>query len=520
MLQLTSLPSELLSRIVDFVATPSKSEPNIRPTYHSSGENKENICKVKDGPTYRGLSYQNSKMATDPRPDVASLQDLRLVTKCFEGLCTPLLFQCVRVLPRAESAERYKQILKSNKLNSHVRKVIFQTRHQPQMSKHGRSCYRIGSEKTEDQYETPHEFFLSAMKQVADFENLTHAELVFSVTCESPGSDIDAVETLEFREEVLTTFFKCLVSAKKLGNLSIKNLQNITPAAIMGTATSAADIEFKNNFEVVMKRLTHLSLRIISEDCWPEPAHNLECGYMHSFFFFELQEYWLKPIAENIVYLRLYGDDEVYWGFFPACNLPHFPKLRTMVLGGISICSEDQVDWILEHGDTLEELILDDAIIGVAVQIHETFVDIPTRKVVYERQDIVGRPGFGPKDRGRGRPLREHQIWLDPTRWHHIFHRLQHGLPKLKHFAINHSDLEDHAFDVADSLGSALEEKRYAAFNEILWHEFEDEDPDEALVFAEWEENEDNRIVVRRPNCDEKDWRALKELLAVVRRRR
>ena len=88
---------------------------------------------------------------------------------------------------------------------------------------------------------------------------------------------------------------------------------------------------------------------------------------MHSFFFFELQEYWLKPIAKNLVFLKLYGDDEVYWGFFPACNLPHFSKLRTMVLGGISICSEDQVDWILEHGDTLEELILDDAILGVAV---------------------------------------------------------------------------------------------------------------------------------------------------------
>ncbi|THV90331.1 hypothetical protein D6D25_09712, partial [Aureobasidium pullulans] len=236
-----------------------------------------------------------------------------------------------------------------------------------------------------------------------------------------PGSDIDAIETPEFREEVLATFFRGLVPATKVVNLSIKNLQNVTPAAIMGTATSAADIEFKKDFEVVMKRLTHLSLRIISEDCWPEPAHNLECGFMHSFFIFELQECWLKPIAGNIVYLKLYGDDEVYWGFFPACNLPHFPKLRTMILGGISICSEDQVDWILEHGDTLEELILDDAIIGVAVQIHETFVDIPTRKVVYERQDIAGRPGFGPKDRGRGRPLREHQIWLDPTRWHHIF---------------------------------------------------------------------------------------------------
>ncbi|THW41846.1 hypothetical protein D6D22_05186 [Aureobasidium pullulans] len=402
MLQLTSLPSELLSRIVDFVATPSNPKFKNKHRHHIPCENKENIYKAEDLPTYSGLSYQNSRMATSPRPDIASLQDLRLVSKFFEGLCTPLLFQCVKVLPRAESANRYTQILKSKKLNSHVRKVIFQTRHQPHMSKHGRLCYHIESEEAEDQYETPHEFFLSAMKQVADFGNLTHAEFVFSVTCESPSSDIDAIETPEFRE-VLATFFRGLVPATKV---------NVTPAAIIGTATSAADIEFKKNFEVVMERLTHLSLRIISEDCWPEPAHNLECGYMHSFFFFELQEYWLKPVAENLVYLKLYGDDEVYWGFFPACNLPHFPKLRTMILGGISICSDDQVDWILEHGDTLEELILDDVILGVAVQVHETFVDIPTRKVVYERQDVAGQSGFGPKDRGRDRPLREHQIWL------------------------------------------------------------------------------------------------------------
>lgn len=94
---------------------------------------------------------------------------------------------------------------------------------------------------------------------------------------------------------------------------------------------------------------------------------------------------------------------------------------------------------------------------------------------------------------------------------------MQHGLSKLRHFAINHSDSEDHAFDEADSLESALEEKRYAVFNEIVWHEFESDDPDEIHVFAEWEENEEDQIVVPRPDCDEEDWQALEELLAVVR---
>lgn len=162
---LASLPPAVLSRIVAFAGTPLISDPRNCSRRPEKGRS----YQVKDGPTHSGLRYQSSKIAASPRPDVTSLQNLRLVSKFFEGLCTPLLFQSVKVLPRAESANRYTQILRSKKLNSHVRKVIFQTRHQPHISKHGRSCYHIESEEAEDQYETPHEFFLSAMKQVADF---------------------------------------------------------------------------------------------------------------------------------------------------------------------------------------------------------------------------------------------------------------------------------------------------------------------------------------------------------------
>lgn len=144
---LASLPPAVLSRIAAFAGTPLKPDPRNC----SRRPEKERSHQVKDGPTHSGLRYQSSKIAASPRPDVTSLQNLRLVSKFFDGLCTPLLFQCVKVLPRAESVNRYTQILKSKKLNSHVRKVIFQTRHQPHMSKHGRSCYRTKSGQSIDQ---------------------------------------------------------------------------------------------------------------------------------------------------------------------------------------------------------------------------------------------------------------------------------------------------------------------------------------------------------------------------------
>ncbi|KAG9732881.1 hypothetical protein KCU73_g11198, partial [Aureobasidium melanogenum] len=139
-------------------------------------------------------------------------------------------------------------------------------------------------------------------------------------------------EDIDFRVIVLSTFYAGLADAEKLFNLSIKSLQNITPKALMGKASTTEEIAFENNFEVVMRRITQLGLCITVEDWDAAPENTLHQPEVHDFFGLELQEYWLGPIAAQLEYLRIYGNEEAYWGFYPAGNLPHFPALRTLIL--------------------------------------------------------------------------------------------------------------------------------------------------------------------------------------------
>ncbi|KAK5999729.1 hypothetical protein QM012_005135 [Aureobasidium pullulans] len=505
-----NLPPELLSRIVNHVATPPPPDPKRRSSSACAGQH------VPDGPTYAGLSYANIALATSPAPDIASLRSLRLVSKTFEQLSTPVLFSVVRILPTTASAQRYTKILEELKLNRHVRKVVFQTRLHPDR----RGVYRFRADRLEsEEYTEPHAFFLAAMLKAAKFPNLTHAELIFTTQC--GGSDWDSdtgPETQEFRFEVLSTFYAGLVEAKKLFNLSIKSLQNITPQALTGRASTTEEMAFKANFDVVMKRVTQLGLGITIEDYDAEPAHTLTMPEVHDFFAFELSEYWLKPFATQLEYLKIYGNEEVYWGFYPACDLPHFPALRTLILGDYSFTSEKHVKWILSHTDTLEELILDDAIIGVGVTIRETHVDITSQTVVYEKDYSSNPPGCQPKWRGRGSTS---QYWRYSTRWHHLFKRFAQGLPKLKHLAINHSHWDERAYEHADALCSAVRFERYAGLDETVWHDFDGYDIDD-FDPSEWQEHaqEGVRIQMEKPDCEEEDWQALNELLGELRRRR
>ncbi|KAG9659044.1 hypothetical protein KCU64_g4113, partial [Aureobasidium melanogenum] len=506
---LCNLPPELLSRIVNYTATPQPPDPKRCDPSRYAGQH------VPDGPTYAGLSYSNIALATSPTPDVASLRSLRLVSKMFERLSTPMLFSVVRVLPTESSAERYIKILGEERLTHYVRKVVFQTRTQPDRR---RGYYYSYDRDKSDDYEQPHSFFLAAMMKAAGFENLTHAELIFTTQCGSESINNPGPEDMDFRYAVLSTFYAGLADAQRLYNLSIKSLQNITPKALMGKASTAEEIAFKSNFETVMKRITQLGLGITVEDWDAAPENTLRQPEVHEFFGFELQEYWLRPIAPQLEYLKIYGNEEAYWGFYPAGNLPHFPALRTLILGDYSFTSEKQVEWILSHADTLEELILDDAIIGVAVSIAETHVDIPSRTIVYDKDYSSNPPGYQPKWRGR---TFKSQVWKDPTRWHNLFSRFAEGLPELRHFAVNHSDWDTQAYEHADALCSAVRLERYGAFSEGVWDDFESYDAED-FDWTDWREDghEIVKFQVEEPGCDEEDWQALNEFLTKVKRRR
>ncbi|KAH0260865.1 hypothetical protein KCU91_g14367, partial [Aureobasidium melanogenum] len=150
------------------------------------------------------------------------------------------------------------------------------------------------------------------MLKAAKFRNLTHAELVFVTQCGTRHGPDRGPENEDFRTSVLETFYAGLADAKKLFNLSIKSLQNITPKALMGKAFNTEEIAFKKNFETVMKRITQLGLGIATEDWDHAPEHTLQQPEVHNFFGFELQEYWVGPIAAKLEYLKIYGNEEAY----------------------------------------------------------------------------------------------------------------------------------------------------------------------------------------------------------------
>jgi hypothetical protein len=509
MSKLSHLPPELLSRIVGFIATPHGDYAEKK-----RSSNTDPGRQPKDEATFRGLSYANIALATSPAPDVRSLRSLRLVSRIFEDLSTPLLFAVVRVLPSDPSAGRYQNILASEVLNLHVRKVVFQTRLQPDARLFD---YTSARRPKEDGYGTPLPSFLAAMQAASAFKSLTHAQLIMYTECVSPDDWMrGGPEGAEFRLTVLSTFYSGLVQADKLTSLTLKNLQNVTPKALMGKATTSREKAFKQNFDMVMKKVKQLSLGVTTEDCFASPENTLVIPELHDFFGFELQEYWLAPFAANLEYLKIYGNREVYWGFYPACNLPHFPVLKTLILGYVSFASELQIQWLLSHANTLEELILDNAILGIAVEIGEVEVDIINQTVVYERDYTKDPPGYQPKPRSH---LLKTETWLDPTRWHHIFRRYQGELPKLRHFAINHNRWDDLVFEHADALNTAMKETRYAVFTRHCWSDFWNYDADD-FVLKEYEEDEKDRIQIEKPDCDEEDWEALNELLIELKRRR
>lgn len=465
MVMLTDLPVELLSYVAASVGRFVENEEMVRAVQH------------------------NKHAFVTPIADLKSLPALRGVCRLFSQICTPHLFRTVKVLPTRESAARYRQILGSDTLNPHVNKVIFQTRMNSEF------------EYQEDDYTEPHDFFLEAMENLGLFSKLTSVELVFAKRCAGGDSqwwNDHLPEQIEFREPILEKFFAGLNHrdhpAVGVRSISIKNLQDKTPAAL----TSTNESTFKTNYRQALSRINHLSLEIATEQYEASPENTLEIPEAHEFFGNELNRYWLEPVRDQLTYLKLYAA-EMYWGYFPRCNLPRFPNLITMVLGNMSFTHDAQLDWLLSHGDKLEKLIMDDCPIAVGARIIEHGFGADRHIIRGQSADMIDT------------------TWSYETRWHDHFEKIRTGLPNLKDFVYGSGPwLEGTAFDEADVLTTSLPENRYMYFDEGTgpsnWL-----DPGVDGVFNEGDDEED---LVYKPTCDDEDQRALDELLHEVRKRR
>jgi hypothetical protein len=296
--------------------------------------------------------------------------------------------------------------------------------------------------------------------------------------------------------------FRGLVSLQQpLKELAIQNQQNVSP---LNRGIIA-------RIDQIFQKLTSLRLNIVHELDPAAPENEIEVSFMtpprrgssthckwqkrapHEFFTRILPSIWLKPAMGSLQKLTLYST--FMWGCYPKANLDgvHFPQLKSLALGRFSFVDDKQLDWILAHSSTLQELYLDDCPIIVAVRMFDSESDLSNCQV--PESEMVLKEAGG---------LREFR-YSYPRRWHEYFSSIQEGLPKLRQFGFGLSAELDAwvlPFEKETEIVPALMQDRYLVFDGGVGpNQFNDRTHDfDFDSEEEW------------PDCDEEDRNALKKL--------
>jgi hypothetical protein len=129
----------------------------------------------------------------------------------------------------------------------------------------------------------------------------------------------------------------------------------------------------------------------------------------------EIGPVWFDPVKANLTGLKLHAD--VDWGWVPEADFRglHFPRLRKLELGNYTFSHDWQLEWILSHGKTLEELALDDCPI---IYHARNFGGLKKEGYVIDPKIDVGEEITRTYDH----------------RWSHFFEEMERRLPALKRF--------------------------------------------------------------------------------------
>ncbi|RDW73423.1 hypothetical protein BP6252_07330 [Coleophoma cylindrospora] len=338
----------------------------------------------------------------------ADLPSLRLTSKALSSPATARQFEKIHVTPFETSLASYTSIITDSNLSAYVRTVKFTTSEDP----------NDDDRSDANELELP-EDYENALTSVNQFPNLKGIEMEFSIVCSSPSEEnwylSSAAESIDFRFEVLKSLISALNSPQRSGlrSLSLKNLQNFNDERLVNSP----------DFLATLSSLSELRLKIVTQYIDSSPENNWSLPEMHQFFK-ELPDVWLKPAAENLESLTIHAD--TYWGYIPKSDFRSlkFPKLRRLELGNYVFSHDWQLEWILSHGETLEELILDDC-------------PIVSYTYNYGSVDDENYPVNPLEDTAES-------YQCEYTRsWSHFFTNMKEKLPKLKHFKMGSGDWDE-----------------------------------------------------------------------------
>ncbi|KAJ5161457.1 hypothetical protein N7492_006849 [Penicillium capsulatum] len=197
----------------------------------------------------------------------------------------------------------------------------------------------------------------------------------------------------------------------------------------------------------------------------------------------------------SLEHLSLFARD--YFGFYPHLDLSnlYFPRLMTLSLGNFCFFHDRQIDWILKHGDTLEEIYLDDCTILYDFCMMDYNVEhcgLPRSALARRIGDDVSVYGSYGK------------------RWHDIFDLFAEKLPKLRYFRIGSGYWFDGVpFEQEDEIKPGLYYNRYMAC-------YDGFGPSPYMERAPGEDGIEKGWWQKRPECDEEDRAALRRLLGKI----
>jgi hypothetical protein len=356
--------------------------------------------------------------------------------------------------------------------------------------------------------------FKELLRDIGLLRNLRRLELIHDHEVQSEsGCGNQGRENRKYRE----AFFKAAILALNHPDHPAQHLHSLSICNIEGATNY--ELVKSPDFMAVLSHLDSLELCVVCEENDACPEREIMMVERHVFFGRDLQQYWLAPLQNKLINLKIYSS--CLWGYLPKCDLRglHFPRLKTLSLGNMAFTHDGQLDWILSH-DTLELLTLD----GCPI-VHEAMID--------HDEDFEWQIATNYTDREHW-PWKDQVHWSYGARWHDYFRKIHRGLPHLQRFGVGCGPWgfpygcgePAGAFMAAASLEARLTASRYNIYDGGVGcepqHSYKDEYAKITVLedqYCAWDED-DPVPQSLYPGCWDRDQDALDELLAAVESRR
>ncbi|EQL33111.1 hypothetical protein BDFG_04854 [Blastomyces dermatitidis ATCC 26199] len=291
--------------------------------------------------------------------DRTTLESLCLTSRGCSRFAARELFREVRLNASDSSCARLEQIRAHERLKQYVNKInLGLCGWSPDFLEKQPSLLQDWQEAEEGPILPGR--FIKLVESLKMFPNLRNVNVLFDPECALEEEYDEPPQSVEFRFSTMKLLLSSLTSFPQPQlALGLQNYQNVNPQ----------DTETVSMLKQVLENLQSLRLGILNESYEGNGEYDLEYDEAHTFTR-ELPTVWLQPASATLRHLTLYGT--LYFGFYPKLDLRdiHFPNLQSLALGNYAFVHDTQLDWILSHGPTLQQLYMDDCVILYEVGIY------------------------------------------------------------------------------------------------------------------------------------------------------